>query len=238
MTLVRATVLVTVVAAAVALLGVFSAHAEEGVLHFYVCRFEPGLYDTNACNSEPQVLLQYHRTTPGSSPEEVKSEGAKSFELETTISGNSTLITCTTQKGPGTIWNPEPFSTSNGKGAAKAITYEGCAVSKPTGCEIPGKKVVTNELQATLEESKAFGRGAKFTPASGETFAEVTFEKCAKGELNKKYAVKGSAFGIAKLNQVEFTNASSSLTFGGNEALFRGLSSVVEPEGNNVLVQP
>jgi hypothetical protein len=227
------------VAAAIAFVGTFPANAEGPVLHLYVCRFEPGgEWDDSLCTTKAQVLQVYNKVGMSSSPQEVKSKGEKSFELESTIGITPVLIACTTQTGPGTGWNPEPFATSNGRGAAKALTYEGCTVSKPSGCEIPGKKVVTNELQAVVEESKTLGVGAKFTPASGEVFAEITLEKCGTSEFNKKYVVKGSDFGIAHKNQLEFTNASSSVTFGGSKAQLRGLSSVVDPSGNSVLVLP
>jgi hypothetical protein len=231
-------VLVSAVAA-IGFVGVFPAGAEGPVLHLYVCRFEAGgEWDDPLCTTKAQQLQVYNKVGMSSSPEEVKSKGEKSFELESTIGVTPVLITCTTQTGPGTGWNPEPFATSNGRGAAKALTYEGCTVLKPAGCEVPGKKVVTNGLQAIVEESKTLGVGAKFTPTSGEVFAEVTLEKCSTSEFNKKYAVKGSDFGIAHKNQLEFTNASSGLTFGGSKAQLRGLSTVVDPSGNSVLALP
>jgi hypothetical protein len=234
-----AVLVLALVTAVVALVGAFPANAEGPVLHLYVCRFEPGgEWDDQLCTTKVNQLQVYNKVGMSSTPQEVKSKGEKSFELESTIGVTPVLITCTTQTGAGTGWNPEPFATSSGRGAAKALTYEGCTVSKPSGCEIPGKKVVTKELQAVIEESKTFGVGAKFTPASAETFAEITFEKCGTSEFNKKYVVKGSDFGIAHKNQLEFTNASSALTFGGSKAQLRGLSTVTDPSGNSVLALP
>ncbi|HKT83628.1 MAG TPA: hypothetical protein VJQ84_07305 [Solirubrobacterales bacterium] len=225
------------VAAVVGFIGVFPANAEGPVLHLYVCRFEAGgLWDDPLCTTKANQLQVYNKVGMSSTPQEVKSKGEK-FELESTIGVTPVLIACTAQTGPGTGWNPEPFATSNGQGAAKALTYESCTVSKPAGCEIPGKKVVTKELQAVIEESKTLGVGAKFTP-SGETFAEITLEKCSTSEFSKKYVVKGSDFGIAHKDQLEFTNASSSLTFGGAKAQLRGLSTVTDPSGNSVLALP
>jgi hypothetical protein len=234
--LIKATGLaVPVMLAIMAFLGVFSASAEETVLHNYAClKRTNGIYEDPHCRFVTGTFV-YERVGMSSTPEKVKSVNTSEFELETT----STLIKCPTETSTGTASNPEPYNTTNGEGKA-TITFEGCAVSKPTGCLIPGKKVVTNELHAVLGENKTLGPGVKLTPVSGEVFVEVTFEKCLNAEFNKKYAVKGSDFGKANNEEslLEFTNASSSLTFGGSEAMLRGKGKQSDLEGNSLLALP
>lgn len=222
-------------------LGVFSASAVETVLHDYVCTVAnpvgSGTHDDNRCRTLGGTTNYYWRSV-GSTPEKVKFSGLKAFEVETTVGGVSSLITCTTELGTGTVSNPEPKETTNGKGTA-TLTLEGCSVSAPTGCAIPGKKFTTNELNTVLEANKTLGWGVKFSAAS-EVLGEVTFEKCSKGELNKKYAIKGTAFGIAnnKESSLEFTNASSALTFGGSAATLRGISARESTEGAPLMIAP
>jgi hypothetical protein len=211
------------------------------VLHDWICRqanpLGSGVYDTNSCLTRPLALMEWYRQETSSTPINVKSVNTTEFELETSIGGESTLINCTTESGTGSAWNPNPIETKAGEGKT-TMTLEGCTVSKPSGCAIPGKKIVTNELHEVLEEDKTLGPGSKFTPASGEIIAEITLEKCSKGELNKKYTVKGSAFGIANEHLVEFTNASSSLTFGGSEAKLRGKIKQEDEGGNLEMILP
>lgn len=211
-----------------------TASAVEPALHVYVCRFEPGLWDDRNCSTKVNVLLLYHETSMGSGGEKVKSKNANTFELET----KTALIKCTTAAGSGTALNPEPFKSTNGEGKG-TITFEGCVVSKPTACTIPGKKVVAKELRAVVEKSEKLGPGAKFTPASGEVLAEISLSaECALGE---KVLLKGSAFGIAKNAEsaLEFTNETGALTLGGSEAKLRGKVTLEEEaKGNALLALP
>lgn len=222
--------------AAMAIFGVFSARAEEGILHYYICAKRPnGIYNEGTCLviGLPQ---EWERLGLSSTPSEVKSTGKSEFTFDVTVGGTPTHIGCTTETGVGTASNPEPFKTQNGTGKTK-MTFEGCAVSKPAGCALTGKKFVTSELKMALEESKTFGPGVKLSPVSGETFAELNLgAECPVGE---KIVMKGSDFGLAKnIHLVEFTETSSSLVVGTSKVTLKGSMAQKDKEGNTVLIAP
>jgi len=222
--------------AAMAIFGVFSARAEEGVVHYFDCMKRPnGIYNEGSCLviGLPQ---EWERLGLSSTPSEVKSTGKSEFTFDVTIAGTATHIGCTTEAGVGTASNPEPFKTTSGTGKTK-MTFEGCSVSKPAGCALSGKKFVTNELTTALEESKTFGIGVKLSPTSGETFAELNLgAECPVGE---KVVIKGSDFGLAKkVHLVEFTETSSSLVVGANKVTVKGSIAQKDKEGNTVLIAP
>lgn len=222
--------------AALAVLGVFSARAEETAVHYYEClKRANGIYNEGTClvMGLPQ---EWEKLGLTSTPEEVKSTGKSEFTIDVTLMGTPTHIGCATETGVGTASNPEPFKTKSGVGKTK-MTFEGCAVSKPAGCALTGKKFVTTELNMTLEESKTFGVGVKLSPVTGETFVELNLGKeCSVGE---KVVIKGSTFGNAKgEHSVEFTEASSSLVVGASKVSFKGTMGQKDKEGNTVLIGP
>ena len=227
---------VAAVLGAVAVIGVTSVGAVEPAIHFWRCLAAAGgtdVYSEPSCFRAPPPA-DWERTYIASTAITIKTAGTSAFELETTVAGQTLLITCTAETGTGKGSNPEPFKSTNGEGEA-TLTFEGCTVSKFASCVIPGKKIVTSKLHEAVEESKTFGPGIKFTPASGTTFATVALgAECALGE---EIVLKGSDFGIAnKESELEFTNASSALTAGTKEAKLRGKLKQEDEKGQRMSV--
>ena len=234
----RKTICAAVIASltAVAIVGVFSARAEETPVHYFECLPRTnGLYNTDSClvMGLPQI---FERLGLSSTPAEIKSAGKSEFTIDVTILGVPTHIGCTTEAGVGTASNPEPFKTSSGVGKTK-MTFEGCTVSKPSGCALTEKKIVTNELNMALEQSKTFGQGVKLSPVSGETFA--TLNMGAECPVGSKVVIKGSDFGRGeKEHEIEFIEASSSLVVNTNKVSLKGTMVQKDKEGNTVLIAP
>ena len=237
MKLAKATVLAGIAVFVVALVaGITPAGAVEPAFHFFRCEaVAPGTGEYQfGCFRKAMPLSDWERVYIGSTPETIKTASSSAFELETTISEQTLLISCSTEAGTGTGKNPEPFKSTNGEGEA-TLTFESCAVSKPGGCTVPSKKITTSKLHEAVEESKTLGLGINFSPASGTTFATVVLnEGCA---LGKEVTVKGSDFGVVNEKaELEFTNASSSLTVGTKEAKLRGKLKQANEKGTLVSV--
>jgi len=212
--------LATCVLGASAFIGISSVSAVEPAVHFFRCELQTGgMYQFGCFRLGPPLKWEKSDIVPTAAVS-VKSVDLSAFELETTVGATTVLITCTTEAGTGTVKNPEPFKSTNGEGEA-TLTFEGCTVAKFVACVIPGKKIVTSKLHEAAEESKTLGIGIKFTPVSGTTFAKIALgEECALGE---EIVVQGSDFGkVGEEGELEFTNASSSLTVGTKEAKLRG----------------
>jgi hypothetical protein len=221
------------VLAVIVITGITSAGAVEPAAHFMLCRAKVGgPYQFGCRLSGPP--FEWEKTYVASTPESIKTTGLSAFEFETTVLGKSVLITCTSEAGTGTAKNPEPFKSTNGEGEA-TLTFEGCTVAKLGACAVAGKKITTSKLHEAAEESKTLGLGIKFTPATGTTFAKIILnEECAIGE---EIVVQGSDFGIANVEgELEFTNASSSLTVGGKEAKLRGKLEQENEKGDLVSI--
>lgn len=224
----------TCVLGATAFVGISSVGAVEPAVHFFRCEMKAGgMYQFGCFRLGPPLKWEKSDIVPTLAVS-TKTAGLSAFELEATVAGQSVLITCTTESGTGTVENPEPFKSTNGEGEA-TLTFEGCTVVKLPACTIPGKKIVTSKLHQAAEESKTLGVGIKFTPVSGTTFAKITLsEECA---LAEEIVVQGSDFGkVGEEGELEFTNASSSLTVGTKEAKLRGKLEQKDEKGTLVSV--
>ena len=152
---------------------------------------------------------------PSGSTEKITSKGTESFTLKSTVLSLTAKIVCTTESGKGTIENP------TGKGAGKdtdTIEFSGCTVPEPVGQGCKVSEPIKVEANSELVEFSAKAAD-EFKPKS-TNFTEVSLTGCSLSELNKAYPIKGTATGIALNNtsELEFTNTSSSLTFGGEPA--------------------
>ena len=226
------------------LLGVFavlvmsasaSASASAGVLHFDVCEeltssISNGYTSLEKCvKSEGPTGGKWTKyKLPVGRVLNVVSKGTQTFVLKSTALSLTVKIECTTEKDTGTAENP------TGGGAGKdtsKIEFTGCTVPEPTGQGCKVKEPITAEANTELTEFT--GKPAdNFTP-KGTNFTEITFTGCSTAELNKTFPVKGTDIGIGLPNtsELEFTNESSSLTFGGEPAKLKGKSSI-KMEGN------
>lgn len=209
--------------AGLALLGAFSANAEETTLRIYLCRKAvptgSGVYEDDHCRTLGGTT-EYYREAEGITPQTATSKASKEFELEF----QAVLIKCTTESSVSTAWNP---AKASGEGKT-TVTFGGCAVAKSAAC-LPSKKIVTKELSGKMEANAKLGNGVKFIPVSGTTVAVIQLgEECALGE---EVILKGTVFGVAKNEEsaLEFTNESTGLTVGVNTAKLRG-SSIVQGE--------
>jgi hypothetical protein len=126
--------------------------------------------------------------------------------LEGKAAGVITAIECSTVMGNGTMSNKAAGEEMyiHGEGT---LNYSGCIVTKPVGksCVVKEGKVNTNPLTATTEKQ---GMDLKFQPKEGETFAEITIEKCTVAGLNNTFPVTGSL----KVEEIETQGATASTT--------------------------
>jgi hypothetical protein len=117
------------------------------------------------------------------------------------------------------------------------INYENVTVTAPSGkgCEVETGKVTTNKLFATTQ---GLANQLKFTPASGEVFAEFNVKGCSITSLNHLYTAKGSVTGNTSGATTTTTHAgvteANSLTLSGQKAGIDG-SLTIKGEGGNGL---
>ena len=198
--------------------------ASAAVLHWDVCEeltssLSNGFTTLEKCaKSEGPTGGKWTKyKLPAGTVLKVDSKGTTVFTFKTTILGLTLKIECTTKSDKGTIENP------TGGGAGKGTdttTFTGCSVPEPTGQGCRVKEPIVAEAATELVE---FGAGKvaadEFKPKNAN-FTEVTFERCSTTELNKTYPIKGTDVGIVlnSTSELEFTNESSSLTFGGEPA--------------------
>ena len=114
-------------------------------------------------------------------------------KLKSVQSGVTLELQSTELTGSGEMENKEEGATTWAEGTG-TITYKNVTVTLPAGkgCKVVGGSVTTNKLAAT---TKGLTNQLKFTPATGETFAEFTVEGCSIGALNHLYTAKGSVIG-------------------------------------------
>jgi hypothetical protein len=130
--------------------------------------------------------------------------------------------------GTGTMTNSEVGGEMLASGTG-VITYEEVAVVAPAGkgCEVEGKKVVTNSLKAS---TAGLTKELKFSPSSGTVFAAFVVKGCSVAAFNREYKLEGSINGKLNGTMTEFTHTAttaspSALTFNGQKA---GLEGVLE----------
>jgi len=163
----------------------------------------------------------------------IKGSGGETI-LRSTQSGINVELKSTSLTGTGTMANSLVGEDHRASGTG-VITYEGVTVKAPSGkgCEVAGGKVITNELAATTAGQ---GMGLKFTPATGETFAEFTIEGCGATEalkaLNGVYKTTGSVIGTPEgattVTTHAGTTAQATLKLRGQNA---GIAGALEIEG-------
>ncbi len=167
--------------------------------------------------------------------EKVVSKGTEKFILKSTALALTVKIECTTEKSKGTIENP------SGGGAGKGtdvIEFSGCTVPEPAGegCKItePIKAEASMELVEFSEKA-----ADEFKPKT-TNFTELVFTGCSSTELDKTYPIKGTDTGIAlnTTSELEFTNTSGNLTYGGEPAKLKGKSELELESGGGVQIGP
>jgi hypothetical protein len=150
-------------------------------------------------------------------------------KLKSVQSGVTLELQSTELTGTGSMKN-NAGGWAEGTGV---ITYKGVTVTAPAGkgCSVTGGQVVTNKLAATTE---GLTKELKFTPASGETFAEFTVSGCSISALNHAYTAKGSVKGTTNGGKTEFTHAGTTaqgtLSLSGQKA---GIEGTLEIKGEN-----
>jgi hypothetical protein len=134
-------------------------------------------------------------------------------ELHSTVNGVKITLSATTVHGEGTMENKEEGGEMVAHGTG-VITYTGVTVTPPfeETCEVVGGKVVTNELTAKTvpKASETLPTGLKFSPKTGEVFAEFsivakTGKECAISK--SPYKVAGSVIGTIDGATTNFTAA-------------------------------
>ncbi len=156
---------------------------------------------------------------------EVESSGTEAFVLKSVAPGPTPIkITCNVESDSGTILNP------NGGGAGTSeerIEFKTCTVNEPAGGGCKVKEPIIAEAVDVLELVGGAAQ-VKFSPV-GVNFTEITLENCINAGLNKAYPVKGTDNGIVRngTSEIEFTAATSHLTFGGENATLKGKTVVM-----------
>ena len=230
--------------AVLAVSAVASASASAAVQHFDVCEeltnsIANGFTTLGKCvKSELPTGGKWTKyKLPSPTVLNVTSKGTTTFSLKTTALGFTVKIDCTTEKDKGTIKNP----TGGGAGEDEdRIEFSGCTVSEPTGEGCTVDEPIVAEALTVLTEFSA-KPADQFKPKGGANFTEVTLEGCSTAELKKTYAIKGTDIGIAlnETSELEFTAASSSLTFGGEPATLKGKSQILmENSTAHILILP
>jgi hypothetical protein len=168
-------------------------------------------------------------------------KGTSSFSLKWTNAGAQFAISCTTQKGEGTVLNP--LGGGAGTVSPKSFVLSGCTVTRPegTGCKLKGNELYfyVNDGEATEYESKS---AAYFDSASGNEIAIFAFEGC-KGSFAFLNGLvqhfNGSLTGVMnKSGALEFTQTSSAITWGAFPASFEGTAKLETTSGASITVAP
>ncbi len=220
-----------------------SGSASATVFHFDVCEEVSTSAGTNytslatcVASGTPTGGKWTKYKIPTGTSLKVDSKASEKFVLKTKALTLTVKIECTNETDRGTAENPAGGGASKGK---KLTEFTGCTVPEPAGL---GCKV--NEpiiAKATGELVEFSGKAADEFKPEGTNFTEVTFQGCSSPELNKTYPVKGTDIGIAlnATSELEFTVASSNLTFGGEPVTLKGKASVLmEGNGAHLLILP
>ncbi len=232
--------------AVLAMGAVASSSASATVFHFDVCEEVSTTASTNYTSLATCVASGVpsggkwtkYKIPTGTSLKVDSKTGAEKFVLKTKALTLTVKIECTNETDRGTAENPA------GGGAGKdkeVIEFTGCTVPEPTGlgCKVK-EPIVASAITELVEFS---GKAAdEFKPeVTGGNFTEVTLVGCSNAELNKTFPVKGTDTGIGlnATSELEFTVASSGLTFGGEPASLKGKASVLmEGNGADLLILP
>jgi hypothetical protein len=169
-----------------------------------------------------------HVAIPANTTTELSGKNNGVTFLKGTTGGLELKLEAKKLSGTGTMTNSEVSGEMLTSGTG-VITYEEVAVVAPAGkgCEVEGKKVVTNSLKAS---TAGLTKELKFSPASGTVFAAFVVKGCSVAAFNREYKAEGTVNGKLKGSMTEFTHTAttaspSALTLNGQKA---GLEGVLE----------
>ncbi|HET7443147.1 MAG TPA: hypothetical protein VFJ57_00665 [Solirubrobacterales bacterium] len=137
------------------------------------------------------------------------------FEIASSSAEGSSSV-----EGTGSMENMKAEAGEPTASGTGTVEYLGVVVVKPAGkgCEVAGKKVVTN-VKATTAGA---GMELKVEPSEGSAFTSFKVEGCSVSALNGEYEVKGSIKcgmdGATFTCTKAATTAQKSLTFRGQAA--------------------
>jgi hypothetical protein len=224
--------------ASFALTGIAAGSASAATQHWYRCqsfKYENGDYKDPACSEAAGQgtgaygLIKLNEGTATS----FAMTGTTGFTLKWKLGGSDNEITCATQTSTeSTVKNPVGGAAGT---AFMRFELSNCTVVKPTGC------TVSQPFGAILNgEATEFGGkpAVKFTAYESVNLFEIHFEgACSWSGLS--FNVRGSFTGImGKNGSLEFTEASSSMTIGGNSAKLLGTSKVQTALGESLVLAP
>jgi hypothetical protein len=166
-------------------------------------------------------------------PTGVTMKNTTGFTLKWKSGGINFTVSCSSENGEGTIENP----VGGGAGIAymESFTLSGCTVTAPKTCKVKGGQIATSlSGKATEFEAKP---AVEFGPWGWESpLFVVTIEECG---LSGYYNFYGSFTGIAPTaKSIEFTEASSAITFGGVKATLAGTSRLQTTTEQSVMLKP
>ncbi len=162
--------------------------------------------------------------------------GTEKFVFKTKALTLTTKIECANGAGNGTIENPAGGGAGKDRGTVEASS---CTVTEPSGlgCKVK-EPIVVGGVSELVEFS---GKAADELKSEGANITEIVFTGCSNSELNKTFPVRGTDTGIAlnATSELEFTVASSNLTFAGEPATLKGKVNVLmEGNGAHLLILP
>ncbi len=221
-----------------------SGSASATVFHFDVCEEVSTTAGTNysslatcvASGTSTGGKWTKYKIPTGTSLKVDSKTGAEKFVLKIKALTLTIKIECTNETDRGTAENPA------GGGAGKdkeIIEFTGCTVPEPAGQGCKVKEPIIAD--ATTELVEFNGKAADEFKPEGTLFTVITFTGCSNAEINKSFPVGGTDTGIAlnATSELEFTVASSNLTFGGEPVTLKGKASVLmEGNGAHLLILP
>ncbi len=230
--------------AVLAMGAVASSSASATVFHFDVCEEVSATAGTNysslatcvASGTPTGGKWTKYKIPTGTSLKVDSKTGTEKFVLKTKALTLTVKIECTNETDRGTAENPA------GGGAGKdkeVIEFTGCTVPEPAGLGCKVEEPIIAKANTELVEFS--GKAADEFKPEGANFTSITFKGCSTTELNKTFTVQGTDTGIAlnATSELEFTVASSNLTFGGEPATLKGKASVLmEGNGADLLILP
>ncbi len=198
-----------------------AAASASAAPHFYLCYLQSGgAYENALCNKTGAKLYELEKAPEGTRLN-VLSTQVTSYKLKSELLGVKIEIICAAEHGEGWIENP------SGGGAGLDLTtnsFSTCEVKKPSGCTVAQPIVATSKTELVERSGTLLDL---FTPdETGTTFVKVKLENC--GLLNGTYNIEGYTQGAINnaAGTLSFSKEGNGLKFGGNEAEFKGESSV------------
>jgi hypothetical protein len=133
-------------------------------------------------------------------------------------------VDCAELSGGATAENPKGGAAGR---ASERWNLGSCAVAEPPACFVRPLEFSTESVATEFETKPAL----KFSPSSGTTLFELSFEGASCGLKGVSMKVVGTFTGIQSSSGFEVTEASNSLNIGTAKAYFLGSAALKTASG-------